>query len=144
MGFCRMKPNRPVPVIRPMVVATALPNATSVKIVPWIRSSHRRNVAILEVGWGVVERLAFIAIFPGRLTIIRRILFSLNIPDIPPNTSSRRGGPSRSTDGSFLCPSRDLIRNPPDGDGRPSHRECWLRDPDGNAVVLASPDGSAG
>jgi hypothetical protein len=58
-----MKPNRPVPVIQPTVVATALPNATSIKIVPWIRSSHRRNVAILEVGWGVVKRLAFIAIF---------------------------------------------------------------------------------
>src|SRR5882672_2165129 len=63
MGFCFMKPNRPVPVIQPTVVATALPNATSIKIVPWIRSSHRRNVAILEVGWGVVKRLAFIAIF---------------------------------------------------------------------------------
>jgi hypothetical protein len=58
-----MKPNRPVPVIQPTVVATALPNATSIKIVPWIRSSHRRNVAILEVDWGVVKRLAFIAIF---------------------------------------------------------------------------------
>ncbi len=34
-------------------------------------------------------------------------------------------------------------RNPPDGDGGPNHWECWLRDPDGYAVVLASPDGSA-
>jgi len=42
-----------------MVVVTALPSATSVKIVPWIRSSHRRNMAIL----GVVKRLALIAIF---------------------------------------------------------------------------------
>jgi catechol 2,3-dioxygenase-like lactoylglutathione lyase family enzyme len=35
-------------------------------------------------------------------------------------------------------------RNPPDGDGGPNHWEVWLRDPDGYAVVLASPDGSAG
>ncbi len=30
-------------------------------------------------------------------------------------------------------------RNP-----RPNHWECWLRDPDGYTVVVASPDGSAG
>jgi len=48
-------------VIRPMVVVIALPKATSAKIVPWIRRSHRRNV-ILEVGWGVLKSLAFIAI----------------------------------------------------------------------------------
>jgi catechol 2,3-dioxygenase-like lactoylglutathione lyase family enzyme len=35
-------------------------------------------------------------------------------------------------------------RNPPDGRGGPNHWECWLRDPDGYTVVLASPDGSAG
>ena len=35
-------------------------------------------------------------------------------------------------------------RNPPDGDGGPNHRECWLRDPDGYTVVIASPDGEAG
>ncbi len=35
-------------------------------------------------------------------------------------------------------------RNPPSGDGGPNHWECWLRDPDGYIVVLASPDGSAG
>ena len=35
-------------------------------------------------------------------------------------------------------------RNPPSGKGGPNHWECWLRDPDGYAVVLASPDGSAG
>jgi hypothetical protein len=35
-------------------------------------------------------------------------------------------------------------RNPPTGDGGPNHWECWLRDPDGYTVVLASPDGSAG
>jgi catechol 2,3-dioxygenase-like lactoylglutathione lyase family enzyme len=35
-------------------------------------------------------------------------------------------------------------RNPPDGDGGPNHWEIWLRDRDGYAVVLASPDGSAG
>jgi catechol 2,3-dioxygenase-like lactoylglutathione lyase family enzyme len=35
-------------------------------------------------------------------------------------------------------------RNPPEGDGGPNHWECWLRDPDGYTVVLASPDGSAG
>ena len=34
-------------------------------------------------------------------------------------------------------------RNPPSGDGGPNHWECWLRDPDGYSVVLASPDGSA-
>ena len=34
-------------------------------------------------------------------------------------------------------------RNPPDGDGGPNHWECWVRDPDGYTVVLASPDGSA-
>jgi len=34
-------------------------------------------------------------------------------------------------------------RNPPTGDGGPNHWECWLRDPDGYTVVLASPDGSA-
>lgn len=35
-------------------------------------------------------------------------------------------------------------RNPPDGNGGPNHWELWLRDPDGYAVVLAGPDGSAG
>ncbi len=35
-------------------------------------------------------------------------------------------------------------RNPPAGSGGPNHWECWLRDPDGYIVVLASPDGSAG
>lgn len=35
-------------------------------------------------------------------------------------------------------------RNPPSGTGGPNHWECWLRDPDGYTVVLASPDGSAG
>jgi catechol 2,3-dioxygenase-like lactoylglutathione lyase family enzyme len=35
------------------------------------------------------------------------------------------------------------LRNPPEGDGGPNHWECWLRDPDGYSVVLASPDGSA-
>ncbi len=34
-------------------------------------------------------------------------------------------------------------RNPPDGDGGPNHWECWIRDPDGYTVVLASPDGTA-
>jgi catechol 2,3-dioxygenase-like lactoylglutathione lyase family enzyme len=34
-------------------------------------------------------------------------------------------------------------RNPPEGDGGPNHWECWLRDPDGYVVVVASPDGSA-
>jgi len=35
-------------------------------------------------------------------------------------------------------------RDPPDGDGGPNHWECWMRDPDGYVVVIASPDGSAG
>jgi catechol 2,3-dioxygenase-like lactoylglutathione lyase family enzyme len=35
-------------------------------------------------------------------------------------------------------------RNPPTGKGGPNHWECWVRDPDGYVVVLASPDGSAG
>lgn len=34
-------------------------------------------------------------------------------------------------------------RNPPSGNGGPNHWECWLRDPDGYTIVLASPDGSA-
>ena len=34
-------------------------------------------------------------------------------------------------------------RNPPEGPGGPAHREIWLRDRDGYAVVLASPDGEA-
>lgn len=38
----------------------------------------------------------------------------------------------------------DRHRNPPEGDGGPNHWEYWVRDPDGYAVVLASPDGSAG
>jgi catechol 2,3-dioxygenase-like lactoylglutathione lyase family enzyme len=37
----------------------------------------------------------------------------------------------------------DRHRNPPSGDGGPSHWELWLRDPDGYRVVLASPDGTA-
>jgi catechol 2,3-dioxygenase-like lactoylglutathione lyase family enzyme len=36
------------------------------------------------------------------------------------------------------------LRNPLTGPGGPNHWECWLRDPDGYTVVLASPDGSAG
>jgi len=35
------------------------------------------------------------------------------------------------------------VRNPPDGPGGPAHRELWLRDPHGYAVVLSSPDGEA-
>jgi catechol 2,3-dioxygenase-like lactoylglutathione lyase family enzyme len=35
------------------------------------------------------------------------------------------------------------IRNPPDGDGGPNHRELWIRDIDGYTVVLSSPDGEA-
>lgn len=36
------------------------------------------------------------------------------------------------------------LRNPPEGEpGGPAHREIWLRDPDGYAVVLASPDGES-
>lgn len=34
-------------------------------------------------------------------------------------------------------------RNPSEGPGGPAHREIWLRDHDGYAVVLASPDGEA-
>jgi catechol 2,3-dioxygenase-like lactoylglutathione lyase family enzyme len=35
-------------------------------------------------------------------------------------------------------------RNPPHrDDAGPNHWECWLRDPDGYVVVLASPDGTA-
>ena len=35
-------------------------------------------------------------------------------------------------------------RNPPPGeDGGPNHWECWMNDPDGYIVVVASPDGSA-
>jgi catechol 2,3-dioxygenase-like lactoylglutathione lyase family enzyme len=33
--------------------------------------------------------------------------------------------------------------NPPDRNGGPNHWECWLRDPEGYTVVLASPDGTA-
>jgi predicted enzyme related to lactoylglutathione lyase/catechol 2,3-dioxygenase-like lactoylglutathione lyase family enzyme len=37
------------------------------------------------------------------------------------------------------------FRNPPEdeGTGGPSHREIWLKDPDGYTVVVASPDGEA-
>jgi catechol 2,3-dioxygenase-like lactoylglutathione lyase family enzyme len=35
-------------------------------------------------------------------------------------------------------------RNPPDdNDGGPNHWECWMRDPDGYIVVVASPYGTA-
>jgi catechol 2,3-dioxygenase-like lactoylglutathione lyase family enzyme len=34
-------------------------------------------------------------------------------------------------------------RNPPEGDGGPNHWECWMRDPDGYIVVVASPYGTA-
>ena len=35
-------------------------------------------------------------------------------------------------------------RNPPVGeDGGPNHWECWMKDPDGYTVVVASPDGTA-
>jgi catechol 2,3-dioxygenase-like lactoylglutathione lyase family enzyme len=35
-------------------------------------------------------------------------------------------------------------RNPPDDpNGSPNHWECWMRDPDGYVVVVASPYGSA-
>lgn len=34
-------------------------------------------------------------------------------------------------------------RNPPDGNGGPNHWECWMHDPDGYIVVVASPYGSA-
>lgn len=35
-------------------------------------------------------------------------------------------------------------RNPPDGEGGPNHWECWMRDPDGYLVVVASPYGTGG
>ncbi len=35
-------------------------------------------------------------------------------------------------------------RNPPDGNGGPNHWECWMRDPDGYVIVVASPFNSAG
>jgi predicted enzyme related to lactoylglutathione lyase len=39
---------------------------------------------------------------------------------------------------------RSPHRNPPEGSGNgPSHREIWVRDPDGYTVVVASPDGEA-
>lgn len=38
---------------------------------------------------------------------------------------------------------KERHRNPPSGDGGPNHWECWLEDPDGYKVVIASPDGSA-
>jgi hypothetical protein len=34
-------------------------------------------------------------------------------------------------------------RNPSEGNGGPNHWECWIRDPDGYIVVIASPDGIA-
>ena len=34
-------------------------------------------------------------------------------------------------------------RNPRDGDGGPNHWECWMRDPDGYLLVVASPYGTA-
>ncbi|MFZ0392354.1 MAG: VOC family protein [Terracidiphilus sp.] len=34
-------------------------------------------------------------------------------------------------------------RNPPQGSGGPNHWECWMRDPDGYVIVVASPYGSA-
>jgi hypothetical protein len=34
-------------------------------------------------------------------------------------------------------------RNPPDGEGGPNHWECWMRNPDGYIVVVASAYGSA-
>jgi catechol 2,3-dioxygenase-like lactoylglutathione lyase family enzyme len=35
------------------------------------------------------------------------------------------------------------MKHPPHRNPRPNHWECWLSDPDGYSVVLASPDGSA-
>ncbi len=35
-------------------------------------------------------------------------------------------------------------KNPPEGDGGPNHWECWMRDPDGYTIVVASPYGTAG
>ncbi|HWE83559.1 MAG TPA: VOC family protein [Terracidiphilus sp.] len=34
-------------------------------------------------------------------------------------------------------------RNPLEGSGGPNHWECWMRDPDGYGVVVASPYGTA-
>jgi len=34
-------------------------------------------------------------------------------------------------------------RNPPAGNAGPNHWECWMRDPDGYTVVIASKDGTA-
>ncbi len=46
-------------------------------------------------------------------------------------------------DGMGVQVVKPLHRNPPDGNGGPNHWECWIRDPNGYTVVLASPDGSA-
>lgn len=35
-------------------------------------------------------------------------------------------------------------RNPANGEGGPNHWECWMRDPDGYVLVVASPYGTAG
>jgi catechol 2,3-dioxygenase-like lactoylglutathione lyase family enzyme len=40
----------------------------------------------------------------------------------------------------FVLPKH---RNPPDGNGGPNHWECWMRDPNGYVVVVASPYGTA-
>lgn len=37
----------------------------------------------------------------------------------------------------------EIVR-PPHRNARPNHWECWMRDPDGYIVVVASPDGTAG
>ncbi len=34
-------------------------------------------------------------------------------------------------------------QNPTDGIGGPNHWECWMRDPDGYTIVVASPYGTA-
>jgi hypothetical protein len=46
----------------------------------------------------------------------------------------------RARDG---CRDGHTNRNPSEGNGGPNHWECWIRDPDGYIVVIASPDGTA-
>jgi hypothetical protein len=60
----------------------------------------------------------------------------------------RSHGPHGAAGQSALITGADVVmpchRNRQDGKGGPIHWECWLKDPDGYTVVLASPDGTAG
>ncbi len=90
-----------------------------------------------------------------RLVLDGRIILQLHRPDAHDHPHMGGAGPPPRGDGVLLWFRTDGFDNavaragelgaeilePPHVNPNANHRECWLRDPDGYAVVLAGPYG---